>query len=263
MSLDQPLLIVKLSPCEQRDSQLLNGLERPHPQHCSFNVRIARSTQPLPSGDRTRVGLDAKKANFALKVRADLLRAVVVTQLQASRDVCADPAEHPAYRLAHRLQGRPTRCTGGVNSQDLRDGWTSRRKSRIGRSPKPPPSQSLKLRKNGVNGVPRARLDPVRPEPPAVASSDWVRGMVIARSALAFHLLTLKAANKTKTFGGVIVWFSLSMFSTQPYLASVAAQAILFARLLSERILAVGSAVAGRPGTRPTQCRLRAASSCQ
>jgi len=122
MALDEPLLVVELRPLEQRDPQVLDGLEGTNPQQLLLQRADSTLDAAVALG-RTHEGrarLDSQETNLALKVRADVLRPVVVTQLQTSGDLRADRAEYTSYRLAHRLQGLPARRTlGGVDAQDL------------------------------------------------------------------------------------------------------------------------------------------------
>ena len=63
----------------------------------SLRVRMKRSTQPLPSGSRTKAGeLDAEEGDLALEVVGDELAAVIVAQLQAARDPLGEGAERMA-----------------------------------------------------------------------------------------------------------------------------------------------------------------------
>ena len=56
MALDQPGRVVGFPEREQRLPQLLDGFEGPHPEQVLFRVRMKRSAQPLPSGERTKAG---------------------------------------------------------------------------------------------------------------------------------------------------------------------------------------------------------------
>ena len=56
VALDQPSRVVGFPEREQRLPQLLDGLEGPHQSRFSFNVRMKRSAQPLPSGARMKAG---------------------------------------------------------------------------------------------------------------------------------------------------------------------------------------------------------------
>src|SRR5687767_15075719 len=81
----------------------------------SFRVRMNRSTQPLPSGSRTKAGeLDAEEGQLALVVVGDELAAVVVAELEAAGDALGKGAEADTHTLAQRLERlEPGRPAGG------------------------------------------------------------------------------------------------------------------------------------------------------
>ena len=86
----------------------------------SFRVRMKRSTQPLPSGSRTKAGELAmpRKASSGLVVIGDELAAVIVAQLQAAGDPLGEGAEAGAHALTERLERLEAgRAAGGVDAQ--------------------------------------------------------------------------------------------------------------------------------------------------
>ena len=107
MAGDQPVGIVPGGEIEQRQAQLLDGLEVAHPQE----VFLQRTDEAL--GDAValglahegRRGLDAEEGDLALEVVGHVVRSVVVAEHEAGGHVLADGAEVPAHTLADRFQG--------------------------------------------------------------------------------------------------------------------------------------------------------------
>ena len=56
--------VVALLELEQREAELLDRLERPYPQQLLLQGGMNRSATLLPSGSRTRAGLDVMPRNF-------------------------------------------------------------------------------------------------------------------------------------------------------------------------------------------------------
>ena len=55
---DDPVVVEAAGEVAERLVELLDGAESVQPSSCSFRVRMNRSTQPLPSGWRTKDGLE-------------------------------------------------------------------------------------------------------------------------------------------------------------------------------------------------------------
>src|SRR5688500_17787936 len=106
MPLDDPALVVGLPEREQRQTQLLDGVEAADPQqillqhaHKSFGAAI-----PLRLAHEGRRALDAQKGQLLLEIVADVLAAVIVAELETASDVLAEAAETRAHRLPDRLE---------------------------------------------------------------------------------------------------------------------------------------------------------------
>src|SRR5512132_1786051 len=107
MTGDQPVGVVPVDEFDQRQAQLLDGLEVPHPQQ----VFLQRTDEAL--GDAVAFGLahegrrslDAEEGDLGLEVVRHVVGAVVVAKLQPRCHVVADRAEVAAHPLPDRLQG--------------------------------------------------------------------------------------------------------------------------------------------------------------
>ena len=95
MTLDQPLAIVELGPCDQRESELLDGGEGSHPEQLlleradhSLGAAIA-----LGHPHERRARLDAEERELRLERIADVLAAVIVAHREPGSDVFGDRAE--------------------------------------------------------------------------------------------------------------------------------------------------------------------------
>src|SRR5512146_1032359 len=123
MTLDQPLLVVQLGPRDERQAQLFDRLEGLHPQQLLLEGtdRTLDATVALWSSHEGGAGAQAQEGDLVLEVLADVLRAVVMTQLHAGGDLLADAAEATANGLANRLERLPARgALGGVDAEDFR-----------------------------------------------------------------------------------------------------------------------------------------------
>ena len=107
MAGDQPVGVVPSGEIEQRQAQLLDGLEVAHPQE----VFLQRTDEAL--GDAVALGLahegrrslDAEEGDLALEVVGHVVRSVVVLEHEAGGHLLADGAEVSAHTLADRFQG--------------------------------------------------------------------------------------------------------------------------------------------------------------
>jgi hypothetical protein len=90
MPLDQPLLIIKRQPVEERLAELLHRLERAHPYEWLFQ----RPNEPLCHAvafwdtDKRRTGCDAQESEFRLKVVTHILTAIGVCQASCRVTQC-------------------------------------------------------------------------------------------------------------------------------------------------------------------------------
>ena len=107
MSLDEPIRVVGLSEFEQREPELLDGLEDADPEQVFFErayeaLGAAVSLRCADEGGRT---LDAEEAQLALERIGHVLRAVVVPYAEPARDVRGKPAETLPHALSDGLEG--------------------------------------------------------------------------------------------------------------------------------------------------------------
>src|SRR4051812_20427857 len=104
--LDDPALVVGSLERDERQAELLDGLEAAHPQQ----VLLQGPDEPLGAAVALRLAherrraLDAEEADLTLEVVAHVLAPVVVAQPQAGGDVLGERAEALAHRLLDRLE---------------------------------------------------------------------------------------------------------------------------------------------------------------
>src|SRR3954464_15503235 len=120
--LDDPALVVGPLERDERQAQLLDGLEAPHPEQ----IFLQRPDEALGAAvalglaDEGGRALDAEEADLGLEVVADILAAVVVAEPEAGGDVLAEAPVASADGLPDRLQGlEPVGAAGGVNADAL------------------------------------------------------------------------------------------------------------------------------------------------
>ena len=63
MPLEQPMPVEPFLEVKQRLPEFLDGVEGPHPQKLLLQRPENRSATPLPSGARTKLGLDSMPRN--------------------------------------------------------------------------------------------------------------------------------------------------------------------------------------------------------
>src|SRR5271166_3113451 len=106
MPFDQPARVVSLSKRQQRLSEFFDRFEGPDPGQ----VLLERADEPLGAavsfrsaheGGRT---LDAEERDLLPEVIGHVLRAMVVSHLQAARDGGCEPAEMTPHTLTDRLR---------------------------------------------------------------------------------------------------------------------------------------------------------------
>jgi len=104
VTLDEPLFVVQLGPLQQRDSRIFNGLKSLHPQQLLFEGmnRPLDATVAFRGAYERRTRLDSGKTNLVLEGGADVLRTMIVAQLQTVSHLRPDFPEAAAHRLAHR-----------------------------------------------------------------------------------------------------------------------------------------------------------------
>ena len=111
VALDQPLLVVAVLEREQREAQLLDRLERLHPEQ----LLLERADEALGAavalgcGHERRARADAEEAALALEVVAEVLAAVVVAQAEPggdARPVAAVVRPQPLAERLERLEAR-------------------------------------------------------------------------------------------------------------------------------------------------------------
>src|SRR5208283_615676 len=107
VSLDEPRAVVASGPGEEREPQLLDGLEGTEPEE----LLLEGSDEPLGAPvalrgtHESRARLDAEEEELVLKSVARVLAPVVVPHREALGDAEADDPESRAYGLADGLQG--------------------------------------------------------------------------------------------------------------------------------------------------------------
>jgi hypothetical protein len=104
--LDDPALVVGLPEHEQRQAQLLEGVEAADPQQIlpqhpnkPFGAAIA-----LWLAHEGRRALDAEEADLDLEVVAHALASMIVAELQAGGAALGKATEMLAHRLPDRLE---------------------------------------------------------------------------------------------------------------------------------------------------------------
>ena len=106
VALDQPLLVVAVLEREQREAQLLDRLERLHPEQ----LLLERADEALGAavalgcGRKRRARADAEEVQLALEVVAEVLAAVVVAQAEPGGDARPVAAVVRPQPLAERLE---------------------------------------------------------------------------------------------------------------------------------------------------------------
>src|SRR3954464_533863 len=122
--LDDPALVVGPLERDERQAELLDGLEAAHPQQ----VLLQGPDEPLGAAVALRLAhegrraLDAEEADLGLEVVAHVLAPVVVAQPQAGGDVLGERAAalaHPPLDPPRRPPGasRPACLTGSSASK--------------------------------------------------------------------------------------------------------------------------------------------------
>src|SRR5512144_1766858 len=98
MAGDQPVRIVPSGEIQQRQAQLLDGLEVAHPQEVFLECtdEALGDAVALRLAHEGRRGLDAEEGDLALEVVGHIVRSVVVPEHEAGGHVLADGAEVPA-----------------------------------------------------------------------------------------------------------------------------------------------------------------------
>src|SRR4051812_42504263 len=104
--LDDPALVVGSLERDERQAELLDGLEAAHPEQ----VLLQGPDEPLGAAVALRLAherrraLDAEEADLGLEVVAHVLAPVVGAQPQAGGDVLGERAAALAHRLPDRLE---------------------------------------------------------------------------------------------------------------------------------------------------------------
>jgi hypothetical protein len=104
----------------ERLAQLLDGVEAAQPEQ----VFLERADEALDAAVTLGLAHEGRRAfdaeEFELALVRDELAAVVVAQLQATRDALAEGAEAGAHSLAQRLERlEPSGAAGRVDAQAL------------------------------------------------------------------------------------------------------------------------------------------------
>src|SRR4029453_3605743 len=119
MPLDDPALVVGPLEREQRQTQLLDGIEAADPeqvllQHANKSFGAAVALRLAHEGRRA---LDAEKADLDLEVVAHVLASVIVTELETGSGAFGEAAEALAHRLPDRLERlEAVGAAAGVNA---------------------------------------------------------------------------------------------------------------------------------------------------
>ena len=106
MPLDEPLLIIETQPVVECEAEVLDGLERTHPQQ----LLLERANEPLGDtiafwGAHERgTRHDAQESEFRLKIVTHILTAVIMPHLHARRTAGRERAELLTHALTNRLQ---------------------------------------------------------------------------------------------------------------------------------------------------------------
>src|SRR5262245_40409464 len=112
MALAEPLAVVAILELEQGHAQLLDRVERPHPQLLLFQ----RADEPLGHAlalrlpHKRRTGRDAEELQLILKVVTHVLATMIVPRLQARGDpllVAPEDRPHTLPQGFHRFKARP------------------------------------------------------------------------------------------------------------------------------------------------------------
>src|SRR4051795_10696463 len=111
--LDDPALVVGPLERDERQAELLDGLEAAHPQQVLLQRpdEALGAAVPFRLAHERRRALDAEEADFGVEVVAHVLAAVVVAEREAGGDVLGEGAEALADRPSDRLERpRTGRC---------------------------------------------------------------------------------------------------------------------------------------------------------
>jgi hypothetical protein len=123
--LDDPALVVGPLKCQQRQTQLLDGVEAADPEQVLFQHPNEPLGTAIPLGlahERGRA-LDAEEAELGLEIMADILAAVIVAELETGSGALGEATKALAHRLPEWLErleavGAAARA-GGLQSLDL------------------------------------------------------------------------------------------------------------------------------------------------
>src|SRR4051795_10686515 len=120
--LDDPALVVGPLERDERQAELLDGLEAAHPQQVLLQRpdEALGAAVPFRLAHERRRALDAEEADLGPEVVAQVLAAVVVAEREAGGDVLGERAEALAHRLLHRLESlEAVRVEGSVDADAL------------------------------------------------------------------------------------------------------------------------------------------------
>src|SRR3954451_25440949 len=116
--LDDPGPVVGFLEGLERQAQLLDGREAPHPEQVLLQGadEALRAAVALGLAHEGRRALDAEEADLTLEVVADVLTPVVMTE-EAGSDALGEGAEALAHRLPDRLERlEPVGAAAGVHA---------------------------------------------------------------------------------------------------------------------------------------------------
>src|SRR3954469_2766673 len=122
MPFDEPGRVVALPKDEQRLTELLDGVEGPHPEQVLLEGanKALRAAIPLGRPHEGRRACDAQEAEFLLESIGHVLAPMIVPHGKTARDLFGESAEAAPHALADRLErlkaGRPAR---GVDAHAL------------------------------------------------------------------------------------------------------------------------------------------------
>jgi len=130
---NQPVPVVARVEHQERETQLLDGVEGLYPEHCCFSVRMKRSAHPSPSGSRTNAGRDAMPRKASSSWKRSPPRGVKERVILAPEHALLQVRDRGRAGAGRRgLRGRPSsstsrRCRPTVTaSSRMRDSDTSR-----------------------------------------------------------------------------------------------------------------------------------------
>src|SRR5215203_404611 len=119
---DEPGGVVDLAEDQQRLTELLDGVEGPHPEQVLLERadEALRTAVPLGGPHEGRRTLDAQEGKLLLEGVGHVLAPVIVPDAQTARDLFGESAKMAPYALANGLErlkaGRPA-C--GVDADAL------------------------------------------------------------------------------------------------------------------------------------------------